>query len=339
MLTNPATAFRMWFERDPPPIYAQLLEGSALIVGSGVSEAHARGSIAGAEAIIASSRVRYDGPLMDIAPRLRVISRTGIGLDNVAVEEATARGIAVCSVPDGPTISTAEHAIALMLAVAKELPRATTALREGQGDFFNAYAGVELDGLCCGLVGLGKIGRRVARFATALGMEAVAHDPFVDPAVATSLGVELLPDLDALLVRADVVSLHAPLTPETSRIIDARRLALMKRGAILVNTARGGLVDEQALLAAVRSGHIRGAGLDVFDPEPPDPACELLQRSEVVATPHIAGATVAGKDRLWRGAIEQALEVLRGERPENLANPEIWPQNGGRVGDPRPGVA
>jgi len=321
-----ANWFRIWFERKPPPAYAELLEGSAVIVGNGKSEAHAQGSIAQAQAIIASAYVRYDGALMDTAPALRVISRTGIGLDNIAIDEATERGIAVCNAPNGPTVSTSEHAIALMLAVAKELPRATSALGSGKRDFFNEYQGVELDGLCCGLVGLGQIGQRVAVFTRALGMHVIAYDPYVDPEIATTLQVELVPDLNTLLKQADTVSLHAPLTPDTNQMINAERLALMKPGAILINTARGGLIDETALLQALDSGHLRGAGLDVFEPEPPNPTNQLLHRDNVIATPHIAGATIAGKDRLWRAAIAQALQVLKGERPPHLVNPDVWPQ-------------
>jgi D-3-phosphoglycerate dehydrogenase len=173
-------------------------------------------------------------------------------------------------------------------------------------------------------VGLGQIGRRVAAFASTLGMRVAAFDPFVEPAAAQALGVELTSELHDLLAEADIVSLHAPLTPETARLINRERLSVMKRGSILINTARGGLVDESALLDALKSGHLRGAGLDVFDPEPPQPDNELLKRADVIATPHIAGATRASKDRLWRIAIGQALQVLRGERPSGLANPEMW---------------
>jgi D-3-phosphoglycerate dehydrogenase len=322
-LTPSSSLFRIWFERNPPATYARLLEGSALIVGSGASEARAQGSISKAQAIIASSRVRYDGELMNLAPELRVISRTGIGLDNVSISDASKRGIAVCNLPEGPTVSTAEHAIALMFAVAKELPRAAQALRDGRGDFFNEYRGIELCGLRLGIIGLGRIGGRVAMFAKALGMEVTACDPFLDPRIAERVGAKVLPDLTVLLAGADVVSLHAPLKPETKDLMDANRIAEMKRGALVSNTARGGLVDEQALLGALESGHLRGAGLDVFDPEPPDPTNRLLQLDNVIATPHIAGATETSRDHLWRMAIAQALQVLRGERPPSLANPEI----------------
>jgi D-3-phosphoglycerate dehydrogenase len=318
--------FRFWFERQPPDEYLQLLEESAEILGNETVGANRLETIGQAQAIIASARIRYDGALMDQAPGLQVISRTGIGVDNIAIDEATSRGIAVCNVPNGPTVSASEHTVALMLAVCKQLSRAGRALREGHGDFFNEYQGVELDGLCCGLVGLGQIGRRVAVVTRALGMQVIAYDPYVDPEIATTLQTELVPDLDTLLKQADTVSLHTPLTPDTNQMINAQRIALMKPGAILINTARGGLIDETALLQALDSGHLRGAGLDVFEPEPPNPTNQLLHRDNVIATPHIAGATIAGKDRLWRAAIAQALQVLKGERPASLANPDVWPQ-------------
>jgi len=304
--TSEQTPFRFWFERRPPERYAQLLEGAAVIVGDNSGSNGGPEAIAEAQAVVASARVRYDAELMDRVPGLRVISRTGIGVDNIALDAATSRGIAVCNVPDGPTVSTAEHAVTLLMAAAKQIPAAAQSLRDGHGDLFNDYQGIELDGLTLGLVGLGQIGRRVARICGA---------------VAESVPAELVEDLESLLRRADVVSLHAPLTEQTSRMIDRERLALMKPGAILVNTARGGLVEEDALLEALDSGHIRGAGLDVFDPEPPQPDNPLLHRPDVIATPHIAGATLASKDRLWRIAITQALQVLRGETPPNLVNP------------------
>jgi D-3-phosphoglycerate dehydrogenase len=313
--------FSFWFERPPPSEYAQLLEGTAVILGNEVLGQQRLEAVVGAHAIVASARVRYDGDLMDRAPGLRVISRTGMGVDNIDVDGATARGIAVCNVPDGPTVSTAEHTIALILAVAKQLAPAGRALREGRGDFFNEYQGIELAGLCLGLVGIGNIGARVATMAKGLGMSVLAFDPFVDPAVFDELGVTRAADLESLLALSDVISLHAPLTDETRMMINDDRLERMKPGSILVNAARGGLVDEQAVLRALESGHLRGVGLDVFHPEPPDSKNALLWRDDVVATPHVAGATGASKDRLWRAAISQALQTLRGERPTHLVNP------------------
>lgn len=319
--------YRIWCERELPPQCAYLLDGVAIAVSTaGAAPEAALSTVAEAQAVIASSRVRYDGAFMDRFPTVRVIARTGIGLDNVSIPDATARHVAVCYTPDAPTISTSEHTVALMLAAVKHLKRCDRDLRRGQKkDFFTDYQGIEVYGLQLGLVGLGRIGKRVAKIAAAFGMTVKAHDPGVSAEQAHELGVELVPTLEDVLRSADIVSLHIPLTDETRNLLNAERLALMKPGSYLVNAARGGLVDQAALLDALESGHLHGAGLDVFPHEPPDPQSPLLQRDDVIATPHIAGATPASKDRLWSSAITQALQVLRGERPRHLANPEVWP--------------
>ncbi len=319
--------YRVWFERVPPPAFVEMLDGVAVVAGCAVETPAAPFSaLPGAHAIIASSRLRYDGAVMDLAPTLRVISRSGIGLDNVAIGDATARGIAVCHAPDAPTISTAEHAITLLLAVARNLRHIDRLMRQGEPlDFFGVYRGIELRGLRLGVVGLGRIGSRVATLARGLGMTVTGFDPLIASEHAEKLGIELLPSLDALLSSSDAVTLHLPLTAETRHIINGERLALMKPGAILINAARGGLVDEAALLDALERGRLFGAGLDVFEQEPPRPDHPLLQRDDVIATPHIASATSAGKDRLWHTSITQALQVLRGEQPPHLVNPEVWP--------------
>jgi D-3-phosphoglycerate dehydrogenase len=193
------------------------------------------------------------------------------------------------------------------------------------GNLFREYQGVELSGLRLGLVGLGRIGGRVAKIAQALGMIVQGYDPYVSPERVADLGIQIIPDLEALLRTSDVVSLHVPSTPETLHLLNAERLAMMKPGAYLVNTARGTLVDEAALLDALERGHLAGAGLDVLDPEPPDPANPLLYRDDVFCTPHVGGITVASKDALWREALRQVIQVLRGERPTSLVNPDVWP--------------
>ena len=319
--------YRIWCERELPARAAHLLDGIAIAVSrNGANPETDLSSVAGAQAVIASSRIRYDGAFMDRFPTIRVVSRTGIGLDNVSIADATARGVAVCYAPDAPTISTAEHTVALLLAAAKHLKRCDSELRRGaRTDYFTAYQGIELYGLKLGLVGLGRIGKRVAKVALALDMTVMAYDPVVTAEQARQLGVDLAPSLEDVLRSADIVSLHIPLTDETRNVMNVGRLAMMKPGSYLVNAARGGLVDQAALLAALESGHLHGAGLDVFPNEPPDPNSPLLQRDDVIATPHIAGATQASKDRLWSSAITQALQVLRGERPPHLANPEVWP--------------
>jgi D-3-phosphoglycerate dehydrogenase len=318
---------KIWFERPLPPEHAGLLAGRAAPIGAAdPAGGDPMASLEAAEAIVAASRVRYDASLFAKTPLLRAICRTGIGYDNINVSDATKFGIAVCNVPDGPTISTAEHAICLMLAVAKNLHRSSRVLRDGaRGDFFTMFTGVELDGLTLGLVGLGRIGSRVARAARGLGMQVLAYDPYLNRELVLEVGATAAESLDKLLAHADVVSLHVPLTPDTRHLINAERLARMKKGAILINTARGGLVDEAALLAALESGHLHGAGVDVFDIEPPPADHPLLSRPDVIATPHVAAATTAAKVRLWEGAIRQALAVLEGQRPAHLINPDMWP--------------
>jgi len=318
--------YRIWFERDMPHYLSPILEGVATPIGPGTATpGDLLSSIGPAEAVIASSLVTYDASAMGRAPLLRVIARTGIGVDKVDLEAATERGIAVCNAPEGPTISTAEHAITLMLTLAKQVPEAQAALRGGGRDFFASHTGEELSGRTLGLAGIGRIGTRVARIAAGFDMNVIAFDPFVDDATATAAGIELVETLDELVSQADVVSLHLPLTAATRHLIDGERLGLMKPGSILINTARGGLVDHDALLGALELGHLSGAGLDVTDPEPLPPDHPLLHRDDVVVTPHVAAATAAGKARLYESAVTQALQVLRGECPNHLVNPNVWP--------------
>ena len=317
---------KIWFERSLPVEHSHLLNGVGEFLGPSTSTpSDPFCDLPMAVAIIAAGKQTYDGDVMDLAPSLKAICRTGIGFDNIDISAATRRGIAVCNAPDAPTVSTAEHAIALMFAVAKEIHRIERELKSGgRPDYFNVYNGIEICGLRMGLVGLGRIGRQVANMARGVGMEVCAHDPGLDKVEISKLGIQQVNTLDELLGACDVISLHVPLNPETRNLLDAERLAIMKRGSILINTARGGLIDENALYQALASGHLRGAGLDVFESEPPEPNHPLFQLDNVVATPHIAAATGAAKSRLWKAAIEQAIDVLEGRRPRHLVNDEIW---------------
>jgi len=318
---------QIWFERPVPPKFLRLLEGQAAAVGpASATPDQPLSALVEARVAIVGSKIRFDGPFFDQFPKLLALVRTGIGYDNVVVPEATARGVAVCNVPSGPTISTAEHAMALLLATVKHLKQGDRELRRGGiTDAFMAFEGIELYGRRLGLIGMGRIGSRMARMAQAMDMVVAAFDPYLSVDQAAAAGVELAPTLEALLATADVVSIHAPYTAETHQLMNAERFAQMKAGAYLVNAARGGLVDEAALLAALESGHLRGAGLDVFDPEPPRADHPLLLRDDVIASGHVAGATQASKDRLIEGAIMQALNIVRRERPPFLVNPEVWP--------------
>ncbi len=318
------SSYRVWSERPVADKYRALFDGVAEVIDPGPLD-DPLNTLPGAHAILASARIRYNGAFMDQLPTLRVIARTGIGIDNISLPDATAHKIMICNTPDGPTISTAEHAVTLIMAVTKHIKRAEPPLRDGKKhDFFSEHNGLELDGRQLGLIGLGRIGSRVARVMQAVGMKVAVYDPFVSPEHAAELGVTLMPSLADVLRSADVVSIHAPLTLDTKHLINDQTLALMKPGSYLVNTARGGLVDEAALLKALEAGHLNGVGLDVFDPEPPQQDNPLLYRNDVICTPHVAGATGAGKDRLLRTAIEQILMALRGECPTYLCNPEVW---------------
>jgi D-3-phosphoglycerate dehydrogenase len=313
---------KVWFERQVLPDLVDDVAARVIMLGpADAVPDQPYADLDEAEGIIASVR-RYDGAFMDRAPSLRIISRTGIGYDKVDVEAATERGVAVCNTPDGPTISTAEHTITLMLMVAKNIKQAEAALRNGQRDLYANHVSLELDRQVLGLVGFGRIARHVATIATGMGMRILAFDPFLDDkAFPAGSRVD---SLEELLNRADVVSIHIPMTPDNEGLFDADAFAAMKPGAIFLNSARGGLVDLAALTAALDSGHLFSAGLDVTDPEPLPPDHPLLQRDDVVVTPHVASGTTAGKLRIFQMAFEQVVQVLNGERPPHLVNPEVW---------------
>ncbi len=258
---------------------------------------------------------------MDRAPRLRILSRIGVGYDNIDIQAATKRNIMVTNTPYGPTRSTAEHTVALIFAVAKTIGYADREVRAGKwhSQFF-ALKGMELHHRVLGLVGLGRIGSLVAQMMQAFGMRVIAYDP-LKRTDDTSLSVaHPVNDLDDLLAQSDIVSLHAPSTSETRHLINEERLRKMKRGAILINTARGSLIDEIALAHALERGHLAGAGLDVFEREPIDQGNPLLRLDNVVFTDHIASHTWAGHHRLYEMAIRHVLQGLRGERPDGLLN-------------------
>jgi len=298
----------VFFDTPLPDAYRDLVEGRLEVVGpdSGLERAIA---------VIAGARVRWDAAMLAGGPSVRVVSRTGIGYDNIDLDAARERGVTVCNAPEAPSVSTAEHTVALMMAATKRL-RTTTAIADRGEKAPSVGIALELDGCRLGLVGLGRIARRVAAVGHALGMEVIAHDPFID--AADSDGVRLV-DLDEVFSTADVVSLHAPGGEATRHLVDAARLATMCPGAVLVNCARGSLVDQDALLGALESGQLGGAALDVTEPEPLPAGHPLLGREDVVVTPHVASSTAAGRRRLYEHAIDNALAVLEG-RPATIVS-------------------
>jgi D-3-phosphoglycerate dehydrogenase len=261
---------------------------------------------------------------------LQVIGRHGVGYDNIDLATATRRGIPVVVTPEAITESVAEHTVGCLLALAKRIGEADQELRRGNFGARLTHTGSELQGKTLGLVGLGRIGCRVAEIChTAFAMRLLAYDPYVAPQRAAELGVELVGDLGSLLAAADFVSLHTPLTAETRGLIGARQLAMMKRTAYLVNTARGGLVDEAALIEALRAGTIAGAALDVFAQEPPPADSPLWALDNVIVTPHMASHTQEGLRRMAVDVAEEVLRVLRGERPKWAVNPEVFSNSSG----------
>jgi D-3-phosphoglycerate dehydrogenase len=270
-----------------------------------------------ADALLVRSATTVDAEVLAAAPRLKIVARAGVGLDNVDVDAATERGVLVVNAPTSNIHSAAEHAVALMLAAAREIPAADASLREHTWKR-SSFNGTEIFGKTVGVVGLGRIGQLVAQRLAAFETHLVAYDPYVSPARAAQLGIELL-SLDDLLARADFISVHLPKTPETAGLIGAEALAKTKPGVIIVNAARGGLVDEAALADAVRSGHVRAAGLDVFAKEPCTDS-PLFELPQVVSTPHLGASTSEAQDRAGTDVAESVRLALAGEFVPDAVN-------------------
>ena len=268
------------------------------------------------DALIVRSATKVDASLIDAASRLKVIGRAGVGVDNVDVDAATRRGIVVANAPESNVVSAAEHTIGLLLALARNIPQAHSALVDGRWER-SKWGGVELADKVLGVLGFGRIGRQVARRALGLQMKVVAYDPFVAAERFRELGVESC-SFDEVLARADFLTLHLPLTDETRGSIDAAAIAKTRDGVRLVNAARGDLVDDEALVAALESGKVAGAAIDVFVPEPYDGP--LLHAPNVVVTPHLAASTDEAQDRAGVIVAEQVAAALEGGLVTNAVN-------------------
>ena len=269
------------------------------------------------DAIVIRSGTQLTAELIERAERLKVIGRAGVGVDNVDVDAATRRGIVVANAPESTVVSAAEHAIGLLVALARHIPQAHAALKQGRGER-SAHGGIELEGTTLGVLGCGRIGQQVARRALGLGMRVVAYDPFVTKDRFRELGAERAESADDVLAVAEFLTLHLPLTPETTGMLDAEAIGRMPDRARLVNAARGELVDEGALVDALRSGKLAGAALDVFSAEPY--AGPLLELENVVVTPHLAASTEEAQDRAGVIVAEQVAAALAGELVTNAVN-------------------
>jgi len=277
------------------------------------------------EALIVRSQTRVTSEVLDAAEHLRVVARAGIGLDNVDVDAATRRGVMVVNAPQSNVISAAEHSLALMLAQARSVPQADAALKAGKWER-TAWEGVELAGKTLGIVGVGNVGRRVARFAGAIGMRVLGYDKYVPAEEVRRRGAEPVGSLEELLPQVDVLTCHTPLTPETRHMIDERALSRLRPGAIFINTSRGPVHSERAVFEALVQKRLGAAGLDVFEQEPSPVDNPIFNLDNVVCSGHVAGVTLEANREASLQVTAEILRVLRGERPRDLANPEVWPR-------------
>jgi D-3-phosphoglycerate dehydrogenase / 2-oxoglutarate reductase len=292
---------------------------------SGRAPAVLSGDLADADALLVRSATKVTADLIAAAPRLRIVARAGTGVDNVAVAAASARGILVVNAPGANSISVAEHACALMLALARSVPAADRAMKDGRWEK-KRFLGSELRGKTLGILGLGRIGQEVARRARPFGMRLVAHDPFISAEAAEAIGVELL-SLDEVCAAADFLTIHMPSTPQTRHLFNDDRFARCKPGIRLINTARGDLIDDAALLRALEAGVVGGAGLDVFGTEPPKD-WTLAKLPQVVATPHIAASTEEAQELVGLETAATVRDFLRDGVVRNAVNfPSVSPDD------------
>ncbi|HTE71455.1 MAG TPA: NAD(P)-dependent oxidoreductase [Actinomycetes bacterium] len=295
---------------DPALVAGVLGDGVSFVAEPSAEQlAVAVGAIARADAVV-------DAEFFDRAPRLRVVARTGVGVDLVDLEAASARGVTVVVTPGSGTRAVAEGVLALALHLVKRLGPLTDLVRDGRWAERGRVPVGDLDGATIGIVGYGRIGRRVGELAAAFGMRVLAHDPVSPPPPDLDC-----PDLGALAAASDVLTLHAPLTPQTHHLVDEAFLAGVRPGAVLVNCGRGGLLDLDAVLAALEAGRLAGVGLDVFDPEPPRHH-PLFDHPDVVLTPHLMGLTRCATAATFADAARGVTDVLAGRQPAAVANPK-----------------
>lgn len=283
----------------------------------GMCEEDLISSIPEYDALIIRSETKVTDSVINAAPRLKVIGRAGVGLDNVDIEAATRKGIVVMNTPGGNTVSAAEHTISMILALSRNIPQANASLKEGRWDR-KKFQGTEVYGKTLGIVGLGRVGSEVARRAQGLEMKVIACDPLISKQRVQELGIGLF-NLEQLLPQVDYLSLHTPLTPQTRNLIGEREISLMKEGARIINCARGGIIDEEALYRALKEGKLKGAALDVFEEEKPF-SSPLVELDSVVLTPHLGASTEEAQRRVAVDIASQLIDALEGREIRNAVN-------------------
>ncbi len=310
---------------DTPDAVIEYLSRVARVIGPFTSQDDWQTPLRDCDAAIIVVQPQFTGAVMDSAPRLRVIGRPGIGVDNVDLAAATARGICVVNTPDAPTEPVVEKVIAWMLMLAHNLRGADRVARVAEWQGRSALLGNDLEGKTLGLIGIGRVGSRVAQIcASAFKMRVLAYDPHTNAERARQFGIELVANLDALLPVADFLSVNCPLTTETRGMIGAAQLRAMKPTAYLINSARAQVVDEPALIQALREHWIAGMATDVFPTEPPPPEHPLLQMDNVILAPHVGSFTREAMLRMLMQTAEQVMMVFNGQRPPNLVNADVW---------------
>lgn len=278
-------------------------------------------AIPNADALIIRSATKADAELINAASRLKIIARAGVGVDNVDLEAASARGIAVANTPEGNTIATAEHTFGLMLALARHIPQAHQSMSAGQWDR-KSYMGIELRGKTLGIIGFGRIGRALARRAQAFEMIVIAHDPYIPADLAADLGVKMV-ELNILYALADFITLHSLITHETRHMINRESLSKMKNHVRIINAARGALINEADLAQAIRDGQIAGAALDVYETEPPGPDHPLINLPGVIHTPHLAASTEEAQVAVAVEAAQLVVAALTRGEYKNVVNASV----------------
>ncbi len=300
--------------------FLQQTEGFNVTAPGKMSREETLATIPQAHALIIRSSTKADAELLDKAENLRVIARAGVGVDNVDLEAATARGVVVMNTPGGNTISTAEHAFGLMLALARHIPKAHMSMLEGRWDR-KLFMGAELRGKTLGIIGFGRIGQALGKRAQAFEMTVIAYDPYIPAEVAAAQNTELV-DLDTLYARSDYISLHALITDETRGMINAQSIAKMKDGVRIINAARGALINEADLAEAIKSGKVAGAALDVYSAEPPKDN-PLVGLDGVVHTPHLAASTADAQVAVAVEAAKLVVTALTQGEYSNVVNPAV----------------
>lgn len=275
------------------------------------------------DALMVRSGTKVTRDIIEAGTNLKIIGRAGVGVDNIDVEAATERGIVVVNSPGGNTRAAAEHTIALMLALARNIPQAHMMLKQGEWKR-SKFMGMEVYGKTLGVIGFGRIGREVAKRAQGLGMEVIAYDPYISEESAERIGVQLV-DLPTLLQKADIITIHTPLTKETKHLLGEEELKKTKKGAKIINTARGGIVDEIALAKAIEEGIIGGAAIDVFEQEPPPPDHPLLKLEQVIVTPHLGASTIEAQEYVAVDVAEQIVNFFKGIPPSSPVNLPVLP--------------